>query len=352
MMTVRSTEVATRTIKEIVAPDFYWQYRLARLVEKKSSDLNFNKKNYPDVSGDKDLYDAYYLDLTLQGKMDGFDWRAEKTISDSDWQKIYKSICQWSSSTAKENKPDTTSLPSNDFDLLKQFYPQLSFRDLETPFATEEVGNGFPYKNLKELYSAAVSGQTLKVPGSPSSVTTLEATEVRSQLKSLKESTMKKLDAIYSDCLQYAQNPFPDNDAKNHYQKLKGKLSNFPQGAAAWATFRTNMEKEVDEMARLASKREEHHGHHGEEHGEEEHMSPAKEFELKYGKNLDEMAERMAKYKSDPQGFLEASIVEKFGKSGLDVWKKSQEFSSNLAVMSDADKATAEKAFSEFLQKA
>lgn len=318
-------------------------------MEKKGSDLSFSAKNYPDVSGDKDLYDAYYLDLTLQGKMDGFDWRAEKTISDSDWQKIYKSICQWSASTSKANKPDTSSLPKNDFDLLKQFYPQLSFRDLETPFAVEEVGTGFPYMNLKELYSAAVSGETLKVKGD-SSATTIEATEVRAQLKSLKESTMKKLDAIYNDCLTYAQNPFPDAEAKSHYQQLKSKLANFPQGAAAWATFRSNMEKEVDEMARLASKRDEHHGHHGEE--DSSHVSPAQEFELKYGKNLDEMAERMAKYKSDPQGFLEASIVEKFGKGGLEVWKKSQEFSSNLAVMSEADKAAAEKEFSAFLQKA
>jgi len=282
--------------------------------------------------------------------MDGFDWREEKNINDSDWQKIYKSICQWSVSTAKANKPDTTSLPSNDFDLLKQFYPQLSFRDLEVPFVPEEVGANFPYKNLKELYSAAVSKEGLKLPSAANSGTSLEATEVRAQLKSLKESTMKKIDAIYADSMAYAQNPFPDDASRAHYQKLKGKLANFPQGAAAWAIFRANMEKEVDEMARLASKPEEHGHHHGEE--DANHVSPAKEFEMKYGKNLDEMQERMAKYKSDPQGFLEASIVEKFGKNGLDVWKKSQEFSANLAVMSEADKAAAESSFSSFLQKA
>ena len=64
------------------------------------------------------------------------------------------------------------------------------------------------------------------------------------------------------------------------------------------------------------------------------------------------MQERMAKYKADPQGFLENSILEKFGKSGLDVWKKSQEFSSNLEAMSEADKNAVEKSFSDFLGKA
>lgn len=64
------------------------------------------------------------------------------------------------------------------------------------------------------------------------------------------------------------------------------------------------------------------------------------------------MQERMAKYKADPQGFLENSILEKFCKSGLDVWKQSQEFSKNLEAMSDADKKKTEKEFSDFLGKA
>ena len=91
-----STVEEEKTITSITAPDFYWQYRLGRLVEKKGSDLGFEASNYPDVSGDKDMYDAYYLDLTLQGKMDGFDWREEKNINDAEWQQIYKSMCAWS----------------------------------------------------------------------------------------------------------------------------------------------------------------------------------------------------------------------------------------------------------------
>lgn len=95
--------------------------------------------------------------------------------------------------------------------------------------------------------------------------------------------------------------------------------------------------------------RDDHHHHHGED---DNHVTPAQEFETKYGRNLEEMQERMNKFKADPEAFLEASIVEKYGKSGLDVWKKSQEFSKNMAVMSESDKQKAEAAFSDFLKKA
>jgi hypothetical protein len=108
------------------------------------------------------------------------------------------------------------------------------------------------------------------------------------------------------------------------------------------------MDKTVDEMARMASKEEEEH-HHGEEEGK---LSVAEEFQQKYGFNLDEMEERLNKYKADPEGFVENSILEKHGKNGLDVWKKSQEFSAKLAVMSEADKSAAEAAFADFLKKA
>ena len=46
------------------------------------------------------------------------------------------------------------------------------------------------------------------------------------------------------------------------------------------------MEREVDEMARLASKPVDEHGHGG------DGPSPAEEFEAKYGKNLDTMQVR------------------------------------------------------------
>ena len=103
-------------------------------------------------------------------------------------------------------------------------------------------------------------------------------------------------------------------------------------------------------MARLASKPDDHHHHHGD--GDDNHVSPAQEFQQKYGRNLDEMQERMNAFKADPEGFMEKSIIEKYGKAGLDVWKKSQEFSNNMSVMSEADKKAAEKAFSDFLNKA
>jgi len=336
------------TIASIDSPDFYWKYRLDRLISKKGNDLSFSVSNYPESSSPKDQYDAYYLDLTLQGKMDGFDWVAEKDITDAEWLTIYKSISQWTSETAKSKKSSTSDLPSNDFDLLKQFYPQLNFRDLETPFGSDEVGEKFPYANLKELLSAAVNGN-LDIPGYSKTSVSLEATEVRAELAALKEATMKKVDTIFEKTLAYAKNPFPDAEAKTHYQALKTKLANFPQSASAWATFRANLEKEVDEMARLASKKEDEHHHHGEEdHG----PSPAQEFEAKYGRNLDELQERFNKFKSDPEGFLENSILEKYGKNGLDIWKKSQEFSAKFSVLSEADKAATEASFSAFLNQA
>ena len=81
------------TIKEITAPDFYWQFRLDRLVGKKGGDLPFDKASYPEAKGAKDQYDAYYLDLTLNGKLANFDWMAEKEVTDSEWLSIYKNIC-------------------------------------------------------------------------------------------------------------------------------------------------------------------------------------------------------------------------------------------------------------------
>ena len=177
------------TIKEISAPDFYWQFRLDRLVGKKGGDLTFDAGSYPEAKSAKDQYDAYYLDLTLNGKLANFDWMAEKEVSDSEWLSIYKSICKWTADTAKNNKPSTDNLPASDFDLLKQFYPTLDMRDLDTAFVPEEVGDNFPYKNMKEMLAAAMDGK-LSVPGySSSSVTSLEATEVRAELKALTDST-------------------------------------------------------------------------------------------------------------------------------------------------------------------
>jgi hypothetical protein len=63
------------------------------------------------------------------------------------------------------------------------------------------------------------------------------------------------------------------------------------------------------------------------------------------------MQERMTRYKADPKGFLESSIIDQFGQKGLDVWNKSNAFSADPNI-SEADKANAEKAFSDFLDSA
>eukprot|EP01041_Mallomonas_annulata_P005583 gene5583-11253_t len=344
-----STATAVKPIVQQESPDFYWQFRLDRLASKKGGELAFSAKNYPDCQGSRAQYDAYYLDLTLQGKMENFDWAAEKEVNDSEWQQIYKYICNWTSTVSKTTKMDTNSLPTNDFDLLTQFYPSVDMRGLEAPFSPSEVGANFPYANMKQMLGAAAEGK-LNIPGFQGT-TSLDTSDAQAKVTALKTSTMAKLDAIHADALSFAKNALPDETAKKHYQELRAQLATFPQSPAEWSKFRANFENEVDEMARLAGKKEdEHHGHHDEH--DDSHMTPAKEFEMKYGRNLDEMQERFNRYKTDPQGFLEASILEKFGSAGLSVWKKSQEFSSTMSSMSEADKSSTEKAFADFLKQA
>jgi hypothetical protein len=340
----------------IESPDFYWEYRLERLSNRLGGALPYDSKNYPDVAGFKDLYDAYYLDLTLKGRLSGFDWEEEKKITDVEWQTIFNKISKWSKQVAKANKLDNSNVPSNDIDLLRQFYPQINVRELETPFVEQEVGSNFPYKSAKELFSAASQG-TLSVAGYSKSITSLEADVAREELAALKTESFKKIDQIFEKTLAYAASPFPDENAKTHYKALKAKLADFPQTPAEWEAYRVKVDKEIDEMAILASKKDESHHHHHEEEGEEgheeeAHVSPAEEFEIKYGRNLDELQERMNKFKSNPVSFLENSITEKFGKNGLDIWKKSQEFSAKLNVISAAEKEATEKSFADFLNQA
>jgi len=345
---LRMSDVQEKPLVTIQAPDFYWKFRLDRLAKKKGGELAYSEKSYPDADGFKDLYDCYYLDLVVMGKAEGFDWEAEKEISDSDWLKIYSNIAQWTTVTAKENRPTTATLPKSDFDLLKAFYPYLNFRDLETPLNKLEVGENFPYRTMKDMMSAAVTGD-INVPGYSASSVTLDAAEAKKAVAALKERTMAKMENIFQETLVYANSDFPDDKSKAHYRALAAKLADIPKSPAELATYNAKMTAEVDDMVSLlAVKEEEHHGH------DEEHSEPsaAELFEAKYGKSLEDMMMRQAAYKSDPVGYMEASIIEQHGKNGLDMWKKSQEFSEKLSVMSAADKLAAETLFSDFLKKA
>merc|ERR1712070_491503 len=99
------------------------------------------------------------------------------------------------------------------------------------------------------MLSAAVAGN-LNVPGyNAADITSIDASNIASELAALKTETMSKIDAVYASSMAMANNALPDEEAKEHYKTLKGKLANFPQTPQAWASFRADMEKEVDEMA-------------------------------------------------------------------------------------------------------
>eukprot|EP00981_Chlorochromonas_danica_P014189 scaffold7537_cov179-Ochromonas_danica.AAC.10 len=348
-LSMSTTTAQAEELDIIPGPDFYWQYRLNRLVEKKGKELPFSAANYPELKEYRDLYYTYYLDLTLQGKLgEDFDWVAEREVNDEEWLKIFENISKWTAEVSKTNKRDAKSLPVNDFELLQKYYPKANLRDLTVPFTEEEKG-GLPYNNLKELFGAALDG-TLNVPGYSKENVSLDATDARKQLDELKEQAFKELDATYQKLLARANDPFPDEQSKKHYQALRTKLESFPQTPAEWEAYRVAQEKEIDEMARLASKKAtHHHGHHDADHHQ---LTPEEEFEAKYGRNLAKMKERMSKFKADPKGFFDASVVEKFGKNGLDIWKQTQELSAKLEVMSEAEKSATEKEFRDFIKKA
>lgn len=343
--------VQKNVLSQVRSPDFYWKFRLDRLERKVGGDLPFKQENYPNAKGYKEYFEAYYLDLTVSGKTKGFDWISDKHVSDEEWLTIYESIAEWSQKVAAENKISADSLPESDFDFLQQLYPSVSTADIEVPFTVEEVGPNFPYNNLKSMFEAASQG-TLKVPGySADSVTSLDCSDAIKKLENLHAEMNTKLDAIYADCMAFATSPFPDDAAKKHYQQLKVKLAEFPQSPAEWKTYRENFDKEVDEMARLASKKEEHHAHHDDDH-HEDRPSVAKEFEDKYGRNLEEMQERYLQFKADPVAFYEKSVEATYGKRGVDVWRRAQEVSEKIKVLSESEKKAVEDKFAEFLKQA
>jgi hypothetical protein len=337
-------------VRSSTSPDFYWKYRLDRLIRKKGDELAFNEANYPESRDFESQYNAYYLDLVLQGKADDLDVNAEKKISDGEWFSIYSSICEWTKQQASKQKSVTASLASNDFDLLKQFYPNLDFKDLEEKFEPNEFGANFPYSDMKAMLVDAIDGK-LNIPGYPApSTQTLEASETKKALAELKEKTMAKLDKVYEEAMKVAEQPFVDDKARQHYKNLRQKLAEFPQSPAAWASQRADFERDLDEMARFASRKVEEHHHH--EEGEGEHLSPAQEFEKKYGMNLEELQGTFNRFKSDPDAFLESSIFEKFGKEGLEIWKQSQEFAEAYKKLSPEERAVEEASYMAFLKQA
>lgn len=345
-------EKVVTSLNDVPGPDFYWKYRLDRLVSKKGSELQFQEANYPEVTGFKDLYYSYYLDLSFQNKLVSFDVEAEQQVTDEEWLKIFKSICQWSSKAASKNKFDPATLPSNDFELVKMLYPNANMRELEEPLKEEEYGVDFPYKNLKDMYSAARKG-TLSIPGystnSPENYI-LDVSEARQALAELKERTLAELDATLEECKALVLNPFPDETARIHYQKLRERLAALPQSDEEWVVHRARKLALVEEMATVVSRRVPEEQLLAHEHHEEEHASssppiptPAEDLQTKYGKNIEVLAQDFAKFKNNPTGYLETFLTERVGKTVSDVWKRTIDLQKAETKHSELDMVQAMK---------
>jgi hypothetical protein len=363
MSSVTSTQ---DSLKEVEVPDFYWKFQLDRLAAKLGKEIPFKAENYNNAKGYKDLYQAYYFDLTISGNTKGYNPFVEREISESDWDTIFTQSADYIEELSSKNRGNLKALPENDFDFLQQFYT-INLNELESSFGKDEFGEQeFPYKNMKELYNAAMKG-TLSIPGvtkpefssSKPETLTLDASDIIQSLDTLEGQALKDLDAAHERVLTFAKNPIPDDHAKQHYQKIRETLAKFPQSAAEMTKYRENFEKEVEEMARFAAREDEHHDAHHEEEGEEEgadhhhtpKMSVTEEFFQKYGYRLEELQDRYNQFKADPVNYLEKSIAAKFGTKGLEIWKKSQEFSTEYDVLSDAEKQSVEKSFQQFLKQ-
>lgn len=344
MATAVETKKETKFTK---APDFYWQFRLDRLIKKKGGEYAFDAKNYR-AQGPMALYRAYYLDLTLNGKIDkSFDKAAENTLNDDEWVVFYETIAAWTKEQADKSLFDASTLPASDFDLIAQIYPEVNMKAIYAPLDESDYGKNFPYKNIKEMLDAA-SNDKFKVDKAVFN----DMSEAMVEFNKLKEKSFQSLESVYADATAFAKNPFPDDQSRAHYKAIREKLAALPQTPQQWETYNSNMLQQIDEMARLASKEVEphHHGHDDEHHHEE--LSPAQEFQKKYGRDLTTMAERASKYMSDPAGFVKSAVSAKFGAAGVEAWEKNEELAAKFSVMSASDKAKMQSQYSDFLKQA
>jgi hypothetical protein len=245
------------------APDFYWIYRAEKLSSRFGRRTPFKLDDYRGLTGEQ-AFDCYLAILKSSNSLPAsYNVYTEK-VTDEEWNRIWARQVEWMDKVIDANPLTTDTLPKNDFDLLKQFYPYLDFTDLETPFTSEEVGENFPYKNLKDLFAAA-SEEKLDIPGFNTDIDSLECPEIRKELEALKDSTLKSLAACKDKCLALARSPFPDDKAKAHYKELKEMMAGIPMTAAEKEAFKTNEEKMIAEMAAFASKEDEEEHHHHDE---------------------------------------------------------------------------------------
>ena len=384
-------------LDDIVAPDFYWKYRLERFVNKMEDNLPFDVKNYPRASGYQELYQHYLADLHFQKKLINFDWAADQDITDDENLVILDYYDDWLTEVSKKARITEADLPANDLDLLKMFYPSLDISEFEVPFEKELIGADFPYLNLKEMF-AAVDNDTFALPPSFSSSTAEDdeedgdydyATDIKgeygeeegldlsagvdvsAQVAALEVETMARLDAALANVTSYARQPYPDEEARAHYLRMRDRLVGRPQTAAEWSASRAKDERDVEEMVAfssrpVASAREgggggDHHDHENEPAAAEAAAEAAaaarealsQEFEDRFGWRPEQAQQDFALFKANPAKFTEEMIRAKHGSGAADAWRETKgRFSERINAMSEEDKRAATERYMTLLKNA
>lgn len=348
-----SSTPPTTSLQEFLAekdgPDFYWKYRLERLKKKKGSAYAFDRANYPGKKTDQELYEVYYLDLVLRGKMEGFDVHEEQLVKEEEWKEIFNEMMDWTN-TVHRDIPES-SLPDSPFELLETFFPELRkpLLELDSPLNDPDVH----YKTKKDMLEDAFRGKLTLPPGVGKEE--IDITSLEQELDMIEADALQKVDALQNQMLAEIESSpiLLDPPALSFYQKAKEFLQNIPITTAEIQAERTKTLQRVDEMAAFVvrAENEEHEHHHEHHEGAEQKLSVAEQFKQKYGMDLIKIRERLAKFNSD-SNYLESVAMEMDGKEGLENWKEIEKtYQENYANLSETDRVNIIQNFKSFLNK-
>jgi len=352
--TTTSTTIGKKvSLEEFLArkegPDFFWKYRLERLKKKKADVYPFDPSNYTGKHTDKELYEIYYLDLVLKGKMEGFDIEKEQVVDEDEWRLIFRDMAAWTREV--EQSVPKESIPDSPFDLLSIFFPEMrpAFQELEAPLNDPDI----PYKTTREFVEDAFRGNF------PIKGVTAEddSAEFEKQLDTIEAESLQRVHDLRQRLLQEVESDQEqlDEQSKAFYRRAKELVNSTPITQAEWDTESEKTKRLVEEMAELAAAEDEEHHHHDEEHeGHDEHhekkLSIPEQFKQRYGRDLKKMQERLGKFSANPNNYLEVVAVEAAGKEGLDLWKEIEKsFEDNYSKLSEQERVKLQQDFKTFV---